>query len=320
MSGILVIAEHRQGEIGPATFELVTAATGLKEQSDGAVMVAVTGKEPDRYVEDLGVRGVDEIITVQVDQDEFQPDIYEACVRGLIEDKKPSLVLIPHSVDAWGYAPALGAAGEYGFSTDVFDIRYEDGELVATRAAYKEKVYMDIDFPGKETIVLTVRGGVFKPEEEKAEPTVSSFNCPEVQARSQHKQFIEPEDTGDIDITQSEFLLSIGRGISEESNVEQFEELADTVGATLGCSRPIADSGWLPKSRQVGQSGKTVSNCKLYIAMGISGSVQHQAGMKHVENIIAVNTDPEASIFSIAKFGIVADIFDIAEELPGHFE
>jgi electron transfer flavoprotein alpha subunit len=320
MSGILIIAEHRQGEIRPVSLEMVSAALTLKDDNGGNIMVAIIGSDPQQFVSSLSVQGVDEIITVQVAVNEFQPDIYEATVRGLIDEKKPSLVLIPHSVDAWGYAPTLGANGDYGFTTDVFGLRYEEGDFVATRAAYKEKVHIDIDFPGKETVVVTVRAGSYKPAEDEASPAVSSFNAPEVQARSEHKQFIEPEDTGDIDITQSEFMLSIGRGISEENNVEQFSELAETVGATLGCSRPIADSGWLPKSRQVGQSGKTVGNCKLYIAMGISGSVQHMAGMKHVENIIAVNTDPEASIFHIAKYGIVADIFDIAEELPAHFE
>jgi electron transfer flavoprotein alpha subunit len=107
----------------------------------------------------------------------------------------------------------------------------------------------------------------------------------------------------------------VGRGIGEETNVEDFRELADELGATLCCSRPIADAGWLPKSRQVGQSGKVVGNCKLYVAMGISGSIQHMAGMKQVPTIVAVNTDPGASIFTIAKYGIVGDIFDVHEEL-----
>lgn len=320
MSGILIVAEHRQGEVRPVSLELISAASTLKEENGGNVMVAIIGSDPQQFVNDLSVQGVDEIVTVKVAVNEFQPDIYEVCVRGLIDEKKPSLVLIPHSVDAWGYAPTLGASGEYGFTTDVFGLRYEEGDFVATRAAYKEKVHIDIDFPEKETVVVTVRAGSFNSAEGPISPAISEFNAPEVQARSEHGQFIEPEDTGDIDITQSEFMLSIGRGISEETNVEQFSELADIVGATLGCSRPIADAGWLPKSRQVGQSGKTVGNCKLYIAMGISGSVQHMAGMKHVENIIAVNTDPEASIFSIAKYGIVSDIFDIAEELPAYFE
>ena len=119
----------------------------------------------------------------------------------------------------------------------------------------------------------------------------------------------------DVDMTAAEFILTIGRGIGEEAKIPQFRELADAVGATLGCSRPIADAGWLPKSRQVGQSGKTASACKLYIAMGVSGAIQHLAGMKHVSTIVAVNSDAEASIFGVAKYGIVGDIFEIADEL-----
>ena len=320
MSNILIIAEHRQGELRPAALELVSAAVEIKEGNGGSIAVAILSTEPQKFVGSLSVSGVDEIINVQVVSEAFQPDIYETAVRALIEERKPSVVLIPHSVDAWGYAPALGASGDYGFATDVFKLRHEGDDLVVTRAAYKEKVFVDLDFPGKETVIVTVRGGSFKPAEGSASPEVNSFTAPDAQTKSEHLNFVEPEDTGDVDISQAEFMFSIGRGIEEESNVEQFSELAELIGATLGCSRPIADNGWLPKSRQVGQSGKTVSSCKLYIANGISGSVQHMAGMKHVENIIAINTDPEASIFTIAKYGIVADIFDIAEELPAHFE
>src|SRR6202007_67049 len=119
--------------------------------------------------------------------------------------------------------------------------------------------------------------------------------APQVTSRSNGRGFIELSSNDDVDMTAAEFILAIGRGIGEESNVAQFKELADTVGATLGCSRPIADAGWLPKSRQIGQSGKTASSCKLYVAMGISGALQHLAGMKHVETVVAVNTDSKAS-------------------------
>jgi len=164
-------------------------------------------------------------------------------------------------------------------------------------------------------VVLTIRPSVFKPLEGASSPAVSNMDAPSVQSRSQNKDYVEVGGGNDIDITTVDFIMSIGRGIGEETNVEQFRELADEAGATLCCSRPIADAGWLPKSRQVGQSGKVVGSCKLYVAMGISGSIQHMAGMKHVPTIIAVNTDPGASIFTIAKYGIVADIFDIEEEL-----
>ena len=316
MSDILVIAEHRQGELRPVSLELVAAA---KEAGGSSVTVALIGANAADLAGAVSVEGVDEIVTVATPSANFQPDEWKAAVEALIEARSPSLVLLPHSVDSWGFAPALGATGKYGFTTDVFGIANDGGEWVVTRAMYKEKVNAEIDFPGKSTVVVTVRGGTWKPAEGSSSPAVSSLDA-SAAANTQHVEFIEPPATGDVDITQAEFMLSIGRGIAEEDNVEQFSELADAVGATLGCSRPIADSGWLPKSRQVGQSGKVVAACKVYVAMGISGSVQHQAGMKHVENIIAVNTDPEASIFSIARYGINADIFDIAEELITHYE
>jgi len=316
MSEILVIAEHRGGELRPVSLELIAAA---KEAGASSIAVALIGAEAAALTGAVSVEGVDEIVTVAVSNTNFQPEEWAAAATALIEARSPSLVLMPHSVDSWGFAPALGATGNYGFATDVFGIAQDGGEWVATRAMYKEKVHAEIDFPGKSTVVLTVRGGTWKPAEGSSSPAVSSLDA-SATANSQHVTFVEPPATGDVDITQAEFMLSIGRGIAEEDNVEQFAELAEAVDATLGCSRPIADSGWLPKSRQVGQSGQIVGACKLYLALGISGSVQHQAGMKHVENIIAVNTDPEASIFSIARYGIVGDIFDIAEELATHFE
>ena len=133
------------------------------------------------------------------------------------------------------------------------------------------------------------------------------------QSRARHNDFQEVA-TGDVDITSAEFLLSVGRGIGEKENLEQFEELADKMGAVLSVSRPIVDAGWMTNARQVGQSGKTVKP-KVYLAFGISGAVQHLAGMKTAGTIIAVNTDPEAAIFNIAHYGAVMDLFDVAEEL-----
>lgn len=320
MSDILVVAEHRQGELSAATREVIAAGVELKQTNGGNLMVTVIAQEPEAFIEALSVAGVDEVITVTVTVPEFQNDIMEAALLSLIEARKPAVVLMPHSIDAWGYAPVVAVKGGYGLATDVFSLNYDGDNLIATRAAYSEKTHVELDFPGKETVILSIRANVFKPIEGRAEPQVSSFEVPTVEPRSVHGQYIEPDSAGGEDITQAEFMISIGRGVAEEDKVEQFEELADLMNFTLGCSRPIADNGWLPKYRQVGQSGKTVSKCQIYIAMGISGSVQHMAGMKHVPNIIAVNTDPEASIFSIARYGVVADIFDIAEELKIHFE
>ena len=315
MSTILVIAEHRRNELRPVSLELISAAQGLKKNADDKVVVAVIGSQTESFVPALSVAGVDELILLKAPVTDFDPDIFEAAVSALITSKTPTVVLLPHSVDSLGYAATLASKAGYGFATDVFIVEYQADELVATRGGYNQKVNVEVDFPGKATVVMTIRASVFKVLEGTASPIITNFDLPAVQSRSQNKEFIELGGGNDVDITTVEFIMSIGRGIGEETNVEQFRELAETAGATLCCSRPIADAGWLPKSRQVGQSGKVVGSCKLYVALGISGSIQHMAGMKHVPTIIAVNTDPGASIFTIAKYGIVADIFDMEEEL-----
>lgn len=314
MKTILVIAEHRRNELRPVSLEVVAAAQSLR-QADDKVVVAVIGSEVQGFVPGLSVKGVDEVVTVKVASAEFDPDMFEAAVAALIEAKQPAVVLMPHSVDTLGFAATLARKGNFGFATDVFKLEYDGAELVATRGGYNQKVNVEVDFPGKECIVLALRGSVFKPVEEAGSPAVTALDLAAQASRSKNLQFVEMGGADDVDITGVEFILSIGRGIGEETNVEQFRELAETAGATLCCSRPIADAGWLPKSRQVGQSGKVVGSCKLYVAMGISGSIQHMAGMKHVPTIVAVNTDPGASIFTIAKYGIVGDIFEIEEEL-----
>nr|P53571.2 RecName: Full=Electron transfer flavoprotein subunit alpha; Short=Alpha-ETF; AltName: Full=Electron transfer flavoprotein large subunit; Short=ETFLS [Methylophilus methylotrophus]AAA64953.1 electron transfer flavoprotein large subunit [Methylophilus methylotrophus W3A1] len=315
MSKILVIAEHRRNDLRPVSLELIGAANGLKKSGEDKVVVAVIGSQADAFVPALSVNGVDELVVVKGSSIDFDPDVFEASVSALIAAHNPSVVLLPHSVDSLGYASSLASKTGYGFATDVYIVEYQGDELVATRGGYNQKVNVEVDFPGKSTVVLTIRPSVFKPLEGAGSPVVSNVDAPSVQSRSQNKDYVEVGGGNDIDITTVDFIMSIGRGIGEETNVEQFRELADEAGATLCCSRPIADAGWLPKSRQVGQSGKVVGSCKLYVAMGISGSIQHMAGMKHVPTIIAVNTDPGASIFTIAKYGIVADIFDIEEEL-----
>ena len=319
MSATLIVAEIRRGELRPATAELVSAAQAARRSSDDRVAVAVIADDPQRFVPGVKLAGVDEIITVKVAAHEFDPDTFESAARALIEAREPALVLLPHSIDSFGYAAALAAKGGYGFATDVFKFDYQDGALVATRGGYGQKVNVEVDFPGKDVVVLALRGNVFKPPEGSSSPAVTSFTAPDLQPRTGSRSFIEVSAADDVDMTTAEFILAIGRGIGEQANVERFRELAEAVGAVLGCSRPIADAGWLPKSRQIGQSGKTASACKLYVAMGISGAIQHLAGMKHVSTIVAVNADAGASIFNVAKYGIVGDIFEIAEALRSHF-
>jgi electron transfer flavoprotein alpha subunit len=314
VSGVLVIAEQRRGELRAVSLELIAAAQALRGPGD-EVCAAVIAPSFERLVDPLKVAGVDEIVTVKVAAPEFDPDTFEAAVGALITARKPDVVLVAHSVDSFGYAAALAARMGLGFATDVFKAERIEGELVATRGGYGQKVNVEVDFPGRDIVLLALRANVFRPPEQNTTPKVTEFSAPAVTGRSNGREFIELSSGDDVDMTTAEFILTIGRGIGEEANVAQFKELAEAVGATLGCSRPIADAGWLPKSRQVGQSGKTASACKLYVAMGVSGAIQHLAGMKHVATIVAVNSDAGASIFGVAQYGIVGDIFEIAEEL-----
>jgi electron transfer flavoprotein alpha subunit len=173
-------------------------------------------------------------------------------------------------------------------------------------------VNAELEFPA-ERVVLLIRPTSWAPATGGGSASVENVTVEITGSRARHKDFQEVA-TGDVDITTAEFLLSVGRGVGEKENLEQFEELAARMGAVLSVSRPIVDAGWMTNARQVGQSGKTVKP-KVYLAFGISGAVQHLAGMKTADTIIAVNTDPEAAIFNVAHYGAVMDIFDVAEEL-----
>ena len=319
MGGILILAEHRDGELRPVTHELIAAAQDVRKALGDRVTVAIVGSKADRFVPAVSVEGVDQILTIASPAQEFDADVSEAALAAAMSDVEPALILLGHTVDSMSMAAAFATRHGTGFATDVFKLDFDGGELVATRGGYGQKVNVELDFPGKRTVVLCLRTGTFKPNLSPAAAPVRSLVPSWPAARARFGPLIAPEATGDVDVAAVDFILSVGRGVGEEDNIGQFRDLATLVGATLGCSRPIADSGWLPKSRQVGQSGKTAVSCKLYIAMGISGAIQHLAVMKHVETVVAVNTDSNASIFSVAKYGIVGDMFEIAEELRKQF-
>ena len=313
MSGVLVVAEHLRGRLRDVTLELVSAAHEL----GGPVAVAVIAKEPAPLVEALSVEGVDEIVTIIVPQEEFENDVFQSAVEALVEARRPEATLLGFTVNSMGYGPALAAKLGLGFASDVFGVRREEGGLVATRAFYGSKVHGEVDFPGAEQVLLLLRPTAWAAASGSGTPTVTELAAPAVQSRARHRELVEAP-AGDVDITTADFLLSIGRGVGDKESIPQFEELAAKMGATLSVSRPLVDAGWMPSARQVGQSGKTVKP-KVYLALGISGAVQHLAGMKTSGTIIAVNTDPEAAIFDVAHYGAAADLFDVVEELEKLF-
>jgi electron transfer flavoprotein alpha subunit len=306
---VLVVAEHVRGEVRPVTLELVTASKEL----GGPVTVAVIAKDHVPLADAINVEGVDEILAVAVDQEEFENDVYQQALEQLLSERDFDVVLLGFTVNSMGYGPALAAKLGLGFASDVFSIDAQASGLVVERAFYGSKVHAAVEFPGHDRVLLLLRPTAWPPAEGSGSASTTDVSVSISGSRARHKEFVDVA-TGDVDITTADFLLSIGRGIGDKENVPQFEELAGKMGATLSVSRPLVDQGWMPSSRQVGQSGKTVKP-KIYLALGISGAVQHLAGMKTSGTIIAVNSDPEAAIFSVAHYGAVADLFEVAEEL-----
>ena len=307
---VLVVAEHLRGQVRPITLELVSAARELGDETT----MAVIAKDPTAIADQVDVEGITEIVGVQVEQEEFENDVYLQAVEQLISDRSPDVVLVGFTVNGMGFAPALAAKLGIGFASDVFAIRRDGDDLVAERSFYGSKVSAEVDFPGHERVLLMIRPTSWPPAEGDGGAVEAGLEASISGSRARHLEFQEVAGAGDVDITTADFLLSVGRGVGEKENLAQFEGLADKMGATLSVSRPLVDQGWMPNSRQVGQSGKTVKP-KVYLALGISGAVQHLAGMKTSGTIIAVNTDPEAAIFNVAHYGAVADLFEVAEEL-----
>jgi electron transfer flavoprotein alpha subunit len=312
--GVLIVAETRQGELREVSLELIRAAREAADGAGGRVAVAVIDRAPERFASALAADGVDEVLMVRSPCEHFEAHVWQRALEGLIEQERPALVLAGHTIDSLGFVPAVAARLGLGFASDVAAVWWAEGPR-ARRGAYGDKLWAELEFPGKDSTVVTVRPGIFEaaPGGSGQAPARAVELDLQGVARTEHVEFRDVA-AGEVDITKAEFLLSVGRGIEDKENLERFEALAERFGATLSVSRPLVDAGWVSNARQVGQSGKTVKP-KVYLALGISGAVQHLAGMRSADTIIAVNTDPEAPIFGVAHYGAVADLFDVADEL-----
>lgn len=309
MSGTLVIAEHLRGRLRDVTRELVTAAQDLPRP----VSVAIIAADPGPLADEADLRGVDEVVSVRAGADEFENDVYRDALEALLTSRQPEVVLTGFTVNSMGYVPAVASKLALGFASDVFAVSLEAGCVVARRAFYGSKVHAEVELPASGPVILMLRPTVWAPAEAGGDAARSDLSVQVRPSRARHLEFTEAPQA-DVDITSADFLLSIGRGIGDRENIDRFVRLAEQMGATLSVSRPIVDAGWMPSARQVGQSGKTVKP-KVYLAFGISGAVQHLAGMKGSGTIIAINTDPEAAIFGVAHYGAVVDLFKIVDEL-----
>jgi electron transfer flavoprotein alpha subunit len=318
MSDVLAVAEHRRGELRDVSYELVTVGSEVADATGGDLHLAVVSGDVDAHAEALNLDGVDTIHTVDHGE-EFNHDVYAQVVEQLYDAVDPQVLLTPNSVNGLDYGPAVANALDLTYVSDAVGVEFDGSTLTATREMYGGKVETTTEVEA-ESVAVSIRSAEWPATEEPGDAAIEAFDATiDEEAVKSTVNGFEEVGGGDVDITEADVLVSVGRGIEEEENLDLVRDLADALDATLSSSRPIVDNGWLPKNRQVGQSGKVVTP-DFYIAIGISGAVQHVAGMKGAENIVAINTDPNAPIYDIADYGIVDDLFEVVPALIEEFD
>jgi electron transfer flavoprotein alpha subunit len=316
MKEIIVLAEHRRGEMRDVTWEMLSKARQLAEGIGAEIVVALLGKGVSQFAEVLKPKA-HRVLLIEDDRLEvYNSETYEKVLTQLITERKPFLTLIAHTAMGMDIAPSLAAHLKMPLATDCIGIDSAGETFSLTRQLYGGKVNATVSFLKKGPYMITVRAGAFPVAEKDALPGQMVKLPSPLTNESLAKRFLKYVEAavGEVDITQADILVSVGRGIKEADNIPMVKEFADAIGGTLSCSRPVVDKKWLPKDRQVGTSGKTVKP-KVYIAIGISGAFQHVAGMKGAGTVIAINKDPKAPIFGVATYGIVADLFKIVPVL-----
>jgi len=317
---ILVVTEHRQGKWNNASFETLAAAQQIAGTTSGSVSAAVLGKGIAAFADELAGKAVAEVVAIDHDLlADYTPDGYSIALKQVIESAKPELVLFPHTYQVRDFAPKLAASLGKGMIGDCVGYRNDGGKLVFVRQMFQGKTVADVSFLGMGPWFASFQTGAFRADlvqahaSGKAPVNGASVKLNALQIRTKPLELFK-EAKSAVDLTQAPLIVAIGRGIKAPENIAQAEAVAKAMGAEIAASRPICDEGWLPMERQIGSSGQTVAP-KLYLALGISGAIQHVVGMKGARTIVAVNKDHNAPIFEIADYGIVGDIFELMPAL-----
>lgn len=316
MSDILAFAETRDGSVGKSAREAVSTASRIAEELGGATHVIVFGPPGigDAAAELAGY-GADRIFVAEADRfGNYDPDAAVGAIADLGQTTEYAAIVFPASAQGKDLAPRVAARLGRGLATEIIEWSVEDGGIVVRRPMYAGKAIATLRFTDSPAL-MSLRSNVFAPESRDGRGEVERLDLPESPGRVR-VQGIEHGQQEALDVAEATIIVSGGRGMQDPSNWKLLEELADVLGseATLGASRAVVDSGWRPHAEQVGQTGKTVSP-NLYFAIGISGAIQHLAGMRTAKVIVAVNKDPEAPIFNVADYGVVGDLFEIVPSL-----
>ena len=317
---ILVVMEQRQGKWNNTSFETLVAAQPIAAAASGTITAVVLGKGVAALADEVAKKNTAEVLLVEHDLlENYTPDAYCVALKQVVEAAKADLVLFPHTYQVRDFAPKLAASLGKGMVGDCVGFRNEGGKLVFVRQMFQGKTAADVTFTGPGPWFASFQSGAFRADLLSAHPSgkapVNSVRVdlkPEDIRTKPLERFKEAKSA--VDLTQAPLIVAIGRGIKAPENIPQAEALAKAIGGEIAASRPICDEGWLPMERQIGSSGQTVAP-KLYLALGISGAIQHVVGMKGARTIVAVNKDENAPIFEIADYGVVADIFELIPAL-----
>jgi len=308
---ILVVAEQRQGKLNRATWEAIAAAQQLGQP----ITVAVVGSSVSAVASEVAAAQVQEVVAIDAPALEpYTPDGFTSALAQAIDQLQPAIVMLPHTYQTRDFAPKLAAKLDRALVTDVTAIKKAEASATFVRPMFQGKLTADVVPQGPAPHLVTIQIGSFRADAAAKAPSpvpVRSLTVAVDAAQIRQKPeapFQEARQA--VDLSQAERIVSVGRGIKEQDKLPIAQQLADALHAELAASRPICDAGWLPMERQVGSSGQTVAP-KLYLALGISGAIQHLVGMKGSQTIAAINKDPDAPIFEIADYGIVGDLFEI---------
>ncbi|MBZ5660127.1 MAG: electron transfer flavoprotein subunit alpha/FixB family protein [Acidobacteriia bacterium] len=321
---ILLITEQREGQWNKTGFETLVAAQQIAEQTKGRLAAAVIGKGVAALAGELAAFKLDDVFLVEHDLlAAYTPDGYTIALQQAIAQAKPELILLPHTYQVRDFAPQLAASLGKGMIGDCIGYRNENGKLIFVRQMFQGKTVADVVFDGAAPWFATFQAGAFRADlavqgAAKATVTPVAVALKPEQIRTKPLEIFR-EAKQAVDLTQAPILVSVGRGIKAPENIPLAEKLARLLGGEVSASRPICDEGWLPMDRQIGSSGQTVAP-KLYLALGISGAIQHVVGMKGSRTIAAINKDQNAPIFEVADYGIVGDLFEIVPALIEELE